>query len=163
MNSLKFRTKGAALATACDWLFNYVSGTRKEKAPRVILTAMHQVVVQTTPLGIHHLKWGLYLIYALFNAAWVPLVYYLVVETRGRSLEETDRWFENNPDWLVHKADHSVAGGMNGTVGNRLDGLGVADDHEAMMRAFEVSAEDDDDVSSLDSPVTRRSSYPNDE
>ena len=25
VNSLKFRTKGAALATACDWLFNYVS------------------------------------------------------------------------------------------------------------------------------------------
>ena len=118
-----------------------------------------QVVVQTTPPGIHHLKWGLYLIYALLNAAWVPLVYFLVPETRGRSLEQTDRWFEDNPGWLVHKADHSVNGTMDGSMRDRLGTMEVADDHEAMMRAFEISAEDDD-VSSLDSPVTRRASYP---
>lgn len=35
-----------------------------------------QIVVQTTPPGMHHLKWGLYLIYAVLNAAFVPLVYY---------------------------------------------------------------------------------------
>lgn len=90
------------------------------------------------------------------------MVYYLVVETRGRSLEETDRWFENNRSWLVHKADHSVAGDMNLGSGGGSGGLGVADDHEAMMRAFEVSAEDDD-LSSLDSPTIRRASYPHEE
>jgi hypothetical protein len=144
VNSLKFRTKGAALATACDWLFNYV-------------------VVQTTPPGIHYLKWGLYLIYAIFNALWVPLVYYLVVETRGRSLEDTDHWFENNLKWLVHKADHSVENKeANGFAGKRLGVLGVADDHQAMMRDFEFSVadDDDDDASSFGSPVMRRSSYP---
>ena len=88
INSLSMRTKGAALATACDWLFNYA-------------------VVQTTPIGMHYLHWGIYLIYAVFNAAFVPVVYYLVVETSGRSLEQIDRWFELNPGWLVHKADHS--------------------------------------------------------
>ncbi|KAK1046536.1 hypothetical protein LTR74_017950 [Friedmanniomyces endolithicus] len=51
-NSLKSRTKGAALATACNWLFNYA-------------------VVQITPPGIQHLKWGLYLIYSIFNAAFL--------------------------------------------------------------------------------------------
>ena len=145
VNSLKFRTKGAALATACDWLFNWV-------------------VVQTTPPGIHHLKWGLYLVYAVMNALWVPLVYYLVVETRGRSLEETDRWFENNPGWLVHKADHSVGHiGSNGILGKTRGGLQVAEDHEAMMASFEVGDDEDDDLSSLASPVTRRSSFPLDE
>ncbi|KAK3713197.1 hypothetical protein LTR37_008630 [Vermiconidia calcicola] len=139
VNSLKFRTKGAALATACDWLFNYV-------------------VVQTTPPGIHHLKWGLYLIYALLNATFVPLVYYLVVETQGRSLEQTDRWFEKNPGWLVHRADHSVNAGLNGSVGGRMRAMGVAEDHEAMMDEFELTA-DDDDSSTPSSPVTRRSSY----
>jgi hypothetical protein len=123
-----------------DWLFNYV-------------------VVQTTPPGIHHLQWGLYLIYAILNASFVPLVYYLVVETRGRSLEETDRWFEANRAWLVHKADHNSDTAHSALEkGRRLPRLKIADDHEGMMRAFETSS----DLESLesDSPVTRRGSYP---
>ena len=113
------RTKGAALATACDWLFNWV-------------------VVQSTPPGIEHLQWGFYMIFALFNAAFVPMVYYFVVETKGRRLEETDRWFEANRAWLVHKADHKVH--SNGTKGGdnyRSEGSGY--DNEAMMKAFEES------------------------
>ena len=144
VNSLRFRTKGAALATACDWLFNFV-------------------VVQTTPPGIHHLKWGLYFIYAVFNAAFVPLVYYLVVETQGRSLETIDRWFEQNPGWLVHKAGHAADGRATSTSVNSraLGKLQIADDHEAMMRAFAVGADDEDDDSlRSESPVTRRGSYP---
>ncbi|KAK5124978.1 hypothetical protein LTR85_001168 [Meristemomyces frigidus] len=141
INSLKYRTKGAALATACDWLMNYV-------------------VVQTTPPGIHHLNWGLYLIYAVFNAAFVPLVYYIVVETHGLSLEATDRWFEQNPGWLVHKAE--LSGGSNPAWKDDrgLGGLDTADDHEAMMAAFEASAADDNASSGSESPVTRRGSYP---
>ncbi|KAF2726186.1 general substrate transporter [Polychaeton citri CBS 116435] len=126
VNSLSFRTKGAALATACDWLFNYV-------------------VVQSTPPGIEHLKWGFYLIFAILNAFFVPLVYYVVVETRGRSLEETDRWFEANRAWLVHKADHSLNNPL-GATGTSIGGfaqLGMADDHEAMMKAFEEDDESD--------------------
>lgn len=83
------RTKGAALATACDWLFNYF-------------------VVQTTPIGIHYLKWGLYLVYAVLNACFVPIIYYLIVETAGKSLEQIDKWFAANPGWLVHKAGGPV-------------------------------------------------------
>lgn len=40
VSSLSMRTKGAALATAMDWLLNYV-------------------VVQTTSIGMHYLHWGL--------------------------------------------------------------------------------------------------------
>ncbi len=87
INSLSMRTKGAALATACDWLFNYF-------------------VVQTTPIGIHYLHWGLYLVYAILNASFVPVVYYLIVETAQKSLEEIDQWFTLNPGWLVHKSGH---------------------------------------------------------
>ena len=85
VNSLAMRTKGASLATACDWLFNWL-------------------VVQTTPPGIHYLKWGIYLIYAVLNAAFIPLIYYFVVETAGLSLEEIDGWFAANPGWRVDKA-----------------------------------------------------------
>ncbi|KAI7362340.1 general substrate transporter [Hortaea werneckii] len=142
VNSLKFRTEGAALATACDWLFNYI-------------------VVQATPPGIEHLQWGYYLIYALLNAAFVPLVYYVVVETQGRSLETVDAWFAGNPQWLVHKANHSAApetSQVNGRGG--LAKLHIADDHEAMMSAFAVTSEgDENDSLRSDSPVSRRGSY----
>ena len=90
VNSLSMRTKGAALATACDWLFNYF-------------------VVQTTPIGIHYLHWGLYLVYAVFNAAFVPIIYFLIVETAGKSLEQIDRWFAANPGWLVHRTSDSTS------------------------------------------------------
>lgn len=89
INSLSMRTKGAALATACNWFVNYL-------------------VVQTTPIGIHYLAWGIYLVYAVFNASFVPLVYYLVVETAGKTLEQCDEWFAANPGWLVHKVHHSL-------------------------------------------------------
>lgn len=158
VNSLRFRTKGAALATACDWLSNYVRTVRSTFCPRALTSS--KIVVQTTPPGIHYLKWGLYLVYAILNAAFVPLVYYLVVETSGRSLEDTDRWFEENPGWLVHRANHTIdRTGMNGLLGKTRGGLQIADDHESMMAAFQVAADDEDEVSSLDSPVTRRSSY----
>ena len=85
VNSLSMRTKGAALATACDWFANYV-------------------VVQTTPIGIHYLRWGLYLVYAILNLCFVPVVYFFIVETAQKSLEEIDRWFLHNPGWFVHKA-----------------------------------------------------------
>lgn len=85
INSLSMRTKGASLATACDWIFNWL-------------------VVQTTPLGIYYLKWGVYLVYAVFNLSFIPLIYYFVVETSGLSLEQIDQWFVANPGWRVDKA-----------------------------------------------------------
>jgi hypothetical protein len=54
INSIGMRTKGAALASASDWLFNYF-------------------VVQLTPLGIHNLRSKFYLIFFGFNLAFAPL------------------------------------------------------------------------------------------
>jgi len=116
VNSLGMRTKGAALATACDWLFNYF-------------------VVQTTPIGIHYLHWGLYLVYAVLNALFVPLIYFLIVETAGKSLEQIDRWFAANPGWLVHKAGLSQSG-MGGGTGRGL-AREESDESESMVKAHE--------------------------
>lgn len=71
------RTKGAALASASDWLFNYF-------------------IVQLTPLGIHHLRWKFYIIFFILNAVFVPLVYLFYPETAGKSLEEIDLMFAGN-------------------------------------------------------------------
>lgn len=128
INSLSMRTKGAALATACDWLFNYV-------------------VVQTTPIGIHYLHWGLYLLYAVLNAAFVPIVYYLVVETAGKSLEQVDEWFAANTGWLVHKVGDNAAfavadGGAAAALAKkeaagRHDEMREGNEGESMVRAYE--------------------------
>ena len=120
INSLSMRTKGAALATACDWLFNYI-------------------VVQTTPIGIHYLKWGLYLLYSILNACFVPIIYLLVVETAGMSLEHIDRWFAENPGWLVHKVGQSSRSDLNDAMDT-----GEAEETQAMVRAFEGPGEDYD-------------------
>lgn len=48
------RTKGVALATASNWISNYI-------------------VVQITPLGIDSMGWKFYIIWAVFNAAFVPV------------------------------------------------------------------------------------------
>ena len=114
------RTKGAALATACDWLFNYF-------------------VVQTTPIGIHYLKWGLYLVYAVLNACFVPIIYYFIVETAGKSLEQIDRWFAANPGWLVHKAGDTAFTAMNGEgdAGGGYGRVAPDDEGERMGKDYE--------------------------
>jgi hypothetical protein len=48
------RTKGAALATAANWLSNYL-------------------IVEITPAGIEYLGWRFYLIWMAFNAIFVPV------------------------------------------------------------------------------------------
>jgi hypothetical protein len=91
----------------------------------------------------------------VLNVAWVPLIYYFLVETRGRSLEETDRWFHSNPGWFVHKANHSPEASNARQKGLKLDTLrrGPGEDAEAMMGDFELASDDE-------SPVTRRTSFP---
>ena len=123
INSLSMRTKGAALATACDWLFNYV-------------------VVQTTPIGIHYLHWGLYLLYAILNASFIPIIYFLVVETAGKSLEQIDQWFATNTGWLVHKASTAASTISNVPANLANGGLGHMEmregtEHESMVKAYE--------------------------
>ncbi len=118
VNSLGMRTKGAALATACDWLFNYF-------------------VVQTTPIGIHYLKWGLYLVYAILNACFVPIIYYFIVETAGKSLEQIDRWFAANPGWLVHKGGDTAFTDGNAAVGGYGQVPTAGDESERMVKDYE--------------------------
>ena len=56
INSLSMRTKGAALATATNWICNFM-------------------VVEITPIGIKNLDWRFYIIWTVFNLSFVPIVY----------------------------------------------------------------------------------------
>ncbi|KAF8198267.1 general substrate transporter [Mycena galopus ATCC 62051] len=82
INSLSMRTKGAALATAMNWLSNYL-------------------IVEITPPGIEYFGWRFYLIWMFFNALFVPLVWLLYPETANRHLEDIDHLYRDNPTMVL--------------------------------------------------------------
>ncbi|KAF7290700.1 Hexose carrier protein [Mycena indigotica] len=82
INSLAMRTKGAALATAANWLSNYV-------------------VVEITPPGIASMGWRFYLIWMFFNVLFVPVVWLFYPETANRHLEDIDYLYRENPRMVV--------------------------------------------------------------
>ncbi|PVH71344.1 general substrate transporter [Cadophora sp. DSE1049] len=76
VNTQRMRNAGAAVATATNWINNYI-------------------VVLVTPVGISTIAWRYYLIYAAMNFAFFPIVWYFYVETAKLSLEEIDTLFEH--------------------------------------------------------------------
>ncbi|KAK5957130.1 hypothetical protein OHC33_001499 [Knufia fluminis] len=84
INSLAMRTKGAAIGTATNWMCNFI-------------------VVEITPIGIQSLGWQFYIIWVVFNAAFVPIVYFFYPETAGRTLEDLDAYYRESPPLLVFR------------------------------------------------------------
>ncbi|KAJ7689040.1 general substrate transporter [Mycena rosella] len=90
INSLSMRTKGAALATAANWLSNYI-------------------IVEITPAGIASMGWRFYLIWMFFNALFIPVVWLLYPETANRHLEDIDHLYrENNRMVLVFRNKEAI-------------------------------------------------------
>lgn len=46
-----------------------------------------------TPVMISNIGWGTYLVFAVINAGFFPIIYFFYVETANRSLEEIDLIF----------------------------------------------------------------------
>lgn len=90
INSLSMRAKGAALGTATNWIFNFM-------------------VVEITPPGIQNLGWKFYIIWCVFNFAFVPTVYLFYPETADRSLEDVDRFFQDNQMVFVFKDKDAIS------------------------------------------------------
>ena len=82
INSLPMRTKGAAVATATNWISNFV-------------------IVEVTPIGIQNLGWRFWIVWTIFNFAFVPLIYFLYPETSNRTLEDMDDYYRSNPPLVV--------------------------------------------------------------
>jgi hypothetical protein len=80
-------------------------------------------VVEITPIGIASVGWWFYIIWTVFNFAFVPIVYFLYPETAGRSrmalyttppivvhsliepaiVEDIDRFFIENQHVLIFR------------------------------------------------------------
>lgn len=84
VNALAFRAKGASLAMATNWICNYM-------------------VAQVTPPGIANLGYRFWIIWAVICASFVPITYLFYPETANRSLEDIDRFFEDNPRVVVSR------------------------------------------------------------
>ncbi|KAI9751631.1 MAG: Ubiquitin-conjugating enzyme E2 H [Chaenotheca gracillima] len=76
---LRHRTHCAALATASDWIFNYM-------------------IVQITPVSIANIRWKTYMIFFVLNMAFAVIVFLFYPETSGRTLEEIDFLFSGEND-----------------------------------------------------------------
>jgi hypothetical protein len=59
------------IAAAANWIFCFV-------------------VVMTIPPSFANIGWKTYIIYAVLNATFIPIIYFFLVETKQRSLEELD-------------------------------------------------------------------------
>ncbi|KAH2455435.1 hypothetical protein KXW63_003844 [Aspergillus fumigatus] len=82
INSLPMRTKGAAVATATNWITNFA-------------------IVEITPIGIQNLGWKFWIVWTVLNAVFLPVIYFLYPETANRMLEDVDAYYRTNPPLIV--------------------------------------------------------------
>ncbi|KAK0103274.1 hypothetical protein ONS95_005307 [Cadophora gregata] len=76
---LRLRQRGSSISTAANWIFNYM-------------------IVQITPIAIQNIGWRTYIIFAVLNALWVPIIYLFFPETKGLELEAVDRLFSGDAE-----------------------------------------------------------------
>jgi hypothetical protein len=82
INSLGWRTKGAAAATATNWICSFC-------------------VTQFTKVAVTNLGWRFYLLFAIIIWCYIPVVYLFYPETMRRTLEDMDVMFTEHPSVLV--------------------------------------------------------------
>ncbi|MCJ1465579.1 hypothetical protein MMC07_004198 [Pseudocyphellaria aurata] len=111
INSLSMRTKGAAIGTASNWAFNYMGTPLQRRQSVGIFETDEETVVEITPIGIQSLQWKFYIIWTVFNLAFVPVVYFLYPETSQRSLEDIDRLFRDDQSILIFRNKDAIASG----------------------------------------------------
>jgi MFS family permease len=89
---LRSRAQINGISSAANWIFCFL-------------------VVMTIPPSFANLGWKTYIIYAVLNAMAIPAVYFFVVETKGRSLEELDVIFAAPGDPVKNekKMPHNIS------------------------------------------------------
>ncbi|KAK7426454.1 high affinity glucose transporter [Neonectria magnoliae] len=106
---LRLRGKGVALATSANWAFNTALGL-------------------FTPVAFVNIRWQVYIIFGVFNAAMFIHVFLLFKETAGHSLEAIEGFFEDpngmryigTPAWKTRIATNDAVRFERGDVETKL-------------------------------------------
>jgi len=109
VTTTRIRSKGQGIASFVNWMCVFC-------------------VVQITPIAIQNIAWRTFIIFAVFCACWVPIVYCFFPETNGLELEDVDYLFE--------------AGGITGGVLKAKGGRTVMPGHGRLMRTRHEKVED---------------------
>ncbi|KAI5801273.1 general substrate transporter [Geopyxis carbonaria] len=75
INVTRLRSRGMAIASAWNWMAVFA-------------------VVQITPIAVTNIGYRTFIIFAVFNFLWIPIVYCFFPETKGLELEDIDHIFE---------------------------------------------------------------------
>lgn len=102
---LAIRTKAASLSTMSNWIFTFL-------------------VVEIVPVSINSIGWKTYIYFAVFNAAFVPVVYFFYPETKNLSLEEIDRLFTGDKVLIHLPASMRIPADDNTAVAKVIAGEG---------------------------------------
>lgn len=79
---LRVRNKSMAVGVFSHWLSNFV-------------------VVMVTPIGLNNIGGNFFWIWGVICALFIPLTYFFGIETSGRTLEQVDRMFYDEPRILM--------------------------------------------------------------
>ncbi|CZR59450.1 related to sugar transporter [Phialocephala subalpina] len=112
---LRLRQRGSSVSTACNWIFNYM-------------------IVQITPISLQNIGYKTYIIFAVLNACWVPIIYIFYPETKGLELEDVDRLFAKD-DATRERLASTLYGGTNVDNGSdKFDGNVEGESHVAEVK-----------------------------
>jgi hypothetical protein len=64
------------------------------------------IIVEITPYAITNIGWKTYVIFAVLNFTWAPLLYFFYSETARKSMEEIDNLFLDKK--IDYQAGHVV-------------------------------------------------------
>ncbi|KAL2010780.1 hypothetical protein VTN00DRAFT_6587 [Thermoascus crustaceus] len=114
---LRCRAQVNGIAAAANWIFCFV-------------------VVMTIPPAFANIQWRTYIIYAVLNACFIPIIYFFLVETKGRSLEELDIVFAAPGDPV--KNEKRMPHDIPLAEGRQILGLDVEEYHEKPVSQQQV-------------------------
>lgn len=117
ISTLRLRSKGSAISVFSKWTFNFL-------------------VVMISPVAIANIKWRVYILWAVLNFVFIFVVWFFYPETKGLTLEETNRIFEGG-DPITRGAYSFRPKTFDGSVGQRLH----EKDYEANTEHREVAKE----------------------
>lgn len=109
---LRLRQRGSSISTASNWYVRILKEADRDEANSGNTRIFNYMIVQITPIAIQNIGWRTYIIFAVLNATWVPVIFLFFPETKGMQLEDVDRLFAGDALLAEHYGDKSPEGNL---------------------------------------------------